>query len=320
MFSLFYRAPSMIATCLLTTACALDATEPNALPGFGSFEEQAENPRQPGQPQPGDPNASGQAGNNTPREGELPAVYRFTCLDIQNIGDADGSAIQARLLERTWERDLDVFRLNLLLELLALSEDESAGYLRVRSGVLQEQSTNLLAVAQADSESFPFVFAPTQRVYKKGDVCSEAVTAPATDSSTWGTVTLDLGPDDLLYIYAEEEGEPVNCTPDPSPDAIPIRAAQVTMTISDDRKTMFGSLTACLARSEAENVCACLGECNPATTPNPICAPCNPDGIPLDELLFGINPSPRCTNLLGQDAFDFDLGFIAKRVLLDEPE
>jgi hypothetical protein len=33
--------------------------------------------------------------------------------------------------------------------------------------------------------------------------------------------------------------------------------------------------------------------------------------VPLRSLLMGINPSTRCTDLMGEDAFDLQIGFTA---------
>ena len=38
---------------------------------------------------------------------EFPQAYRFECVDIQILGDADGDALQAQVLENTWNSDID---------------------------------------------------------------------------------------------------------------------------------------------------------------------------------------------------------------------
>lgn len=134
----------------------------------------------------------------------------------------------------------------------------------------------------------------------------------AAGATSGGTYELVLGPTDVVYIYAQDDdGTTFNCTLDDAlPDAVPVRAVQATLTASADGETMAGTLLGCLREDEAMALCSCLVSCNPGQG-SEACSGCPDGSVPLRELLSGVNPSKRCTDLVGANAFDIGLGFTA---------
>ena len=137
--------------------------------------------------------------------------------------------------------------------------------------------------------------------------------APATEGGG-GTYTLELGAEDVVFIYAEDHGGPAfNCSLDANrPDAIPIEALNTVLTGSVDRSTLAGTLTGCMAQDDAQNTCSCLSVCN--GNEHPDCPGCPGGAVPLGLLLGGINPTQHCSDLLGEPAFDITLQFTARRL------
>jgi hypothetical protein len=241
----------------------------------------------------------------------IPVAYRFECIDIQVLGDADGTAFQARLLEDTWNSDIDSYKLDIMFEVQ--ERDAAAGTARVgiRSGI-GTGAGDLCSEPSSESEVIDVVYDAQSALWApstdEGTCSAPAPGGTATD----GSYTMTLGADVLVYIYAQDtDGTVFNCTADDGlPDAVPVRAVEAQLTTSPDGSTVAGTLTGCLLGSEAQALCSCLGECN-AANPNENCGGCPDGSVPLATLLGGINPSTRCTELTGADAYDLTLGFSA---------
>ncbi len=257
-----------------------------------------------------DPTADTTAGD-TETDIPVPIAYRFECIDIQQLGDADGTVFQATLLEDTWSSDIDDYKLNIIFEVVSRDAAASSGEVAIRSGIgtgasdMCAEATSMSDVITVDYDPELAIWAPNE-----GDgTCSAA--AGASDPSS-GSYTMTLPPETIVYIYAQDtNGVTFNCTADAAlPDAVPVRAVEAQLTTSTDGSSVAGQLTGCLLGTEAEALCSCLGSCNPKTM-NEECADCPTGSVPLRSLLQGINPSPRCTDLMGADAFDLTIGFTA---------
>jgi hypothetical protein len=217
---------------------------------------------------------------------DVPATYRFDCIDIQSLGDADETVFQVSTLQNTWASDIANFKLNILIDLL--SEDAAAG------------------------AGFPVAFEPMVTAWAPSDA-EATCAAPATTGGA-GTYTLELGPTDIVYIYAEDnDGTVFNCSvEDGPPDAIPISGLSATITGNEDRSVIAGTLTGCMALSDANNICSCLSVCNGNVHPD--CPGCPGGAVPLGLLLGGIASTPHCSDMLGAEAFDITLEFTARRL------
>ena len=77
--------------------------------------------------------------------------------------------------------------------------------------------------------------------------------------------------------------------------------------MASDAGPGYGELTGCLTEAEATQLCSCLGLC--AGEADPECGGCPTGARPLAALLDGVGPSNRCTDLMGEPAFDLTLGF-----------
>ncbi len=237
----------------------------------------------------------------------FPVAYRFDCVDIQVVGDVDGTALTAQALENTWTADIMNHKLNMIFEIVA--RGDSSAMAAIRSGVGTSDS-DLCAEASSESPVVDVGYDPAASLYVASSTQGECSTAAAEEPSG-GSYSVMLGAADTVYIYAQDtDGTVFNCTADDAtPDAVPVHALQAEVTVSPDGTALAGYLTGCLLRAEAELLCSCLGQC--AGTPTPACAGC-PDGSrPLPVLLGGVNPSPNCTGILGADAFDLGMGFTA---------
>jgi hypothetical protein len=241
----------------------------------------------------------------------IPVAYRFECIDIQVLGDADGTSFQANLLEDTWSGDIDDYKLNIMFEVQ--ERDGSAGTARVgiRSGI-GTGAGDLCSEPSSESDVIDVLYEPEAVLWApstEAGTCSVPATA---GTATDGSYTMTLGPDVLVYIYAQDtDGVTFNCTADDAlPDAVPVRAVEAQLTTSADGSTVSGTLTGCLLQTEAMALCSCLGQCNPGM-PNENCGGCPDGSVPLRDLLIGIDPSQRCSDLTGTEAFDLTLGFNA---------
>jgi hypothetical protein len=243
---------------------------------------------------------------------ELPAAYRFDCIDVRQLGEvAEDLPLQAKVLENAWSADIDNYKLNIILELQGRDDGDGSAQLGIRSGV-GFSADDQCFVTDSASEILDIGWDPAASTWAvaAADVCS----APASES-LGGDYSLQLTPADRFDIYAEDDdGTTFNCTPDPAtPDAVPIRAvaAQVTANATGDR--LAGELTGCLLEAEADTLCSCLVECaGDGLQTEGGCAGCPTGGTSLRNLLGNVEPSERCTTLMGENAFDLRIAFSAR--------
>ncbi|MGH1348207.1 MAG: hypothetical protein ACRBN8_42020 [Nannocystales bacterium] len=312
-----FLAGVSVAWTLSAVACTNgEGNEPNVLPdptgGSSSTGTSTVDPptttQNPTLPVTGSGSGSSGSAGGDP----TPVTYRFDCIDIQTIGDADSTVIQAQLLENTWGSDIDQLKLNIMLE--AASRDAEAGeaLLGIRSGVGAEAS-GLCSQAETISDLIPVAFAADDTRWGPASAVGEcSVPATGTDGSSY---TMELPPERVVYIYSEDDDvTPFNCTPDAAvPDAVPIRAVQAEVSTDASEGTVWGTLNGCLLESEAQSLCSCLGSCT-GEGPDDLqtegeCAGCPTGGTPLAVLLGGVNTSENCTSIMGAPAFDLRLGF-----------
>jgi hypothetical protein len=266
--------------------------------------------------EPGEPSETGETGETGEPAQKVSISYRINCLDIQSLGDADDTVFQVATLQNVWTNDIANFKLNILLDLLSVDEAAGTGSITVRSGVGSGGSDQCAHVETASAE-FPIVYEPMVTEWAPSDIPKTCAAAAASGGS--GTFTLDLGPDDRIYIYAEDhDGTAFNCSLEAAaPDAIPISALSATISSTADRSALAGTLTGCMAQADAQNICSCLSVCS--GNQHPDCPGCPGGALPLGVLLGGIFTTPHCTDLLGEPAFDVVLEFSARR-LSDVPE
>jgi hypothetical protein len=247
---------------------------------------------------------------------DVPATYRLDCIDIQMLGDANDEVFQVATLQNTWASDISNFKLNILIDLLTEDAAAGTGTVTIRSGIGSGWSDQC---TQPDTESseFPVIVEPMVTEWEPSDV--EGTCAVPAASGGSGTYTLELGAQELIYIYAEDtDGTAFNCSlEDGAPDAIPIAALSATITGSADRSALAGTLTGCMVQADAQNICSCLSVCS--GNQHPDCPGCPGGAVPLGLLLGGINSTPYCSDLLGEPAFDVTLEFSARR-LANVPE
>lgn len=299
-----------------TLACGADdpaGSDTNVLPTQGATEDESGSTGASATMTESMSSTSMTTADTTDTDGELPVpvAYRFECVDIQALGDADGTVFQAGLLEDTWSSDIDDYKLNIIFEVVSRDAAASSGEVAIRSGIGMG-ADDQCAEPTSESEIIAVDYDPSLTLWQASaaeSTCSAPAEAGATSS---GSYTMTLGPEVVVYIYAQDtNGITFNCTADDAlPDAVPIRAVEAQLTTSPDGTQVAGQLTGCLLGTEAEALCSCLGECNPETI-NENCGGCPDGSIPLRSLLQGINASPRCTDLLGADAFDLTIGFTA---------
>jgi hypothetical protein len=242
---------------------------------------------------------------------DVPATYRLDCIDIQSLGDADDTVFQVATLQNTWASDIAGHKLNILIDLLTIDEAAGAGTVTIRSGIGSGLS-NQCTQPDTESSEFPVVYEPTVSEWEPSD--AEATCAAPASGDGSGTYTLELGADELIYIYAEDnDGTAFNCSLDAAaPDAIPISALSATITGTPDRSGLAGTLTGCMKLADGQNTCSCLSVC--AGNVHPDCPGCPSGAVPLGLLLGGINSTPHCSDLLGEPAFDITLEFSARRL------
>jgi hypothetical protein len=287
----------------------------NVLPSTdsGSSEDSSASEAESG---PGETSASGESGESgdtgNPPMG-VPATYRFGCIDIQQAGSADDASIQANLLQDNWANDIANHRLNIMVDFLTLDDASGDASMMIRSGI-GTSNDNLCSEPNSDSATLPVTFDPAETLWGFDDEAGKCAKPAGSGASSFGTFNLQTGPEDVIYIYAEDDdGQSFNCTSNDSPDAVPIHAVDATFTMSDDESVAWGSLTGCLVEAEAEQLCSCLGTCVPPEEPDPNCD-CNPDAIPLRDLLLGVTATDNCTEIMGEPAFDMTLAFVADRL------
>jgi hypothetical protein len=273
----------------------------NVLPSTTVADETTTSDETP-DPETGDETGGGEA---------LPASYRFNCVDIKSMGDADESVFQVITLQNTWAADIANFKLNILIDLLEEDPELETGTITIRSGV-GPNAGNQCGQPDTASVEFPVDYAPGDGAWapsSEGDLCASADTGAAS-----GSYTLQMSADENVYIYAEDDdGTPFNCSvAGDAPDAIPIYALDATMTMTEDRNTLAGTLTGCVTQSEALGVCSCLSVCGASEHPD--CGGCPTGSVPLGLLLGGIGTTDNCSGLMGEPAFDIVLEFSAQRL------
>lgn len=244
---------------------------------------------------------------------DVPATYRFDCVDIQQLGDADDTVFQVATLQDTWANDISSFNLSILIDLLEEDEAGGSATVQIRSGV----GTNwgdLCGEPSTISNEAVVTFEPGVTKYEPvPDGTEDQCSQPADAGASTGTYTLAFGKEDIINIYAEApDGTPFNCALDGAPPAIPVAGVSATITLSEDRAMLSGTLTGCMTESSAMQRCSCLGFC--AGNPNDNCPGCPNGAIPLAALLGGISSTQHCTDLMGETAFDITLAFTARRL------
>lgn len=241
---------------------------------------------------------------------EVPASYRLDCIDIKMLGDADESVFQVVTLQNTWAGDISNFKLNILIDLLVEDLEAGTGTITVRSGIGDGWSDQC-AQSETESAEFPVTVQPMVTEWVPSDE-AETCAAPAT-SGGGNTYLLELGGSDIVYIYAEDDdGTAFNCSLAGGPNAIPISGLSATITSSEDRSMFAGTLTGCMAQTDAQNICSCLSVCQGNAHPD--CPGCPEGAVPLGLLLGGINSTQHCTDLVGAPAYDIELQFTARRL------
>lgn len=246
-----------------------------------------------------------------------PRTYRFDCIDIQGVGDADGSAIQAQILENTWSDDIDNLKLNIMLEVQSRDSGSAEAQLGIRSGV-GPAAGQLCTEPNTISDLIGVAFSEDETRWAASDAPGEC----STPRSGSGGVTYEmtLPADRVVYIYAEDDDTTTfNCTSDPAtPDAVPIRAVHAEVSTNAGEGRVWGTLEGCLVETEAQSLCSCLGSCS-GSGPDDLqtegeCAGCPTGGTPLAVLLGGVSPSQNCTTVMGVPAFDLTIGFSGSRL------
>ena len=244
----------------------------------------------------------------------FPVTYRFDCIDIKIVGDgdgdgeADGTAFQANVLEQTWGSDIDGYKLNIMLTVSERDDAAGTATLEIGSGVGPDASS-LCTEPTTMQPPRMATYTPGVSEWGAGGTCSEASTEGGA-----GTYNFALGPEEVVYVYAEDDdGTAFNCVPDGSaPDAVPVRAIEASVTVAPGESTGYGELSGCLTLAEAGALCSCLGACMGEAHED--CGGCPVGARPLGSLLSGINPSNRCTELMGEDAFDLVIGFVTAEI------
>lgn len=245
----------------------------------------------------------------------FPATFRIDCIDILQLGDAEKGTgnFQITTLQDTWNSDIAEFRLSILLDLIEVDETAGTATTQIRSGVgfgwtdqCSEMSTDSAQVS-AVYEAGVSAYAPMV------DAETNSCSAPDAAAVASGTLTIDTDKSNIVYIYAEDnDGVAFNCALDGTPDAIPVKALQATVTLSEDGVTASGELLGCMTENDANQRCTCLGKC--AGNDNPDCPDCPGGSIKLGALLGGINATDACTARAGETAFDVRLRFTARRL------
>lgn len=319
-------------SCLLSfsaAACGSDDVEPpNVLPTASASDGStgstgATNPTSPTMGEEGSTAVEPTADTTEGTEVVFPATYRFDCIDIVEMGDGnadgqpDGKSIQATLLENTWAADIDAHKLNVMLTVR--SRDDAAGMaeLLIGSGI-GPSNDDLCTEPTTASDPQTATFDAEQAQWQPSGA-SGSCAEPAAGGGFGGTYTFELSAADTIYIYAEDDdGTVFNCVPGGgAPNAVPLHAIQATVTVDAAEQIAAGQLTGCLVDAEAQDLCSCLGECTGAA--NPDCGGCPDGSVPLAQLLGGVGPTDRCTDIMGETAYDLTVGFTTRRLGIDEP-
>lgn len=243
---------------------------------------------------------------------DYPATYRFDCIDIKQLGDAGPEVFQVATLQSTWAADVAGFRLNIMIDLIEEMVDSGEATVAVRSGV-GTGWTDQCSEPSSESNEHLVGLEPGVGEWEPSSE-AEACAAMTGTAAAAGTYDIALEADDLIYIYAEaDDGTAFNCkVGGGAPNAIPIAGLSARITMSEDRSGLAGSLTGCMSTAEALGICSCLGVCSGPVHED--CGGCPGGAVPLGLLLGGVNPTPHCSDLLGEEAFDVVLEFTASRL------
>lgn len=267
-------------------------------------------------PMPQSTSSSADAGDVTDGEFELPRSYRFDCVDIQGIGDADGTVLQAMVLENAWTNDINNYKLNIVMSVVERDEVAKTATVGIGSGVGTSPS-DLCNEAGSVTDPYVISYDPDVTAWTRSGDTSSCSTPSSPSDPHGGSYGIELGAQDLVYVYAEDDdGTHFNCTPDEAvPNAVPIRALHAEVTANAAGSTLAGVLTGCLVESEAQSLCSCIGACA-GEGPDDVqtegdCAGCPKGSNPLRGLLGNIGSSERCTEIMGAPSFDLTLGFTA---------
>ncbi len=248
--------------------------------------------------------------------------FLVDCIRIENLGNVGPEGFQTQFLGRAWTADITARKLNIIFDVIGRNVGGGALTLQLHSGI----GTSLSDMCNEPTSDSPivegsFVVDGGDKVPfpTPGDEDPCIVDKPG-ETGLGDKGTVELGTDDRVFIYAEDDnGVPFNCTSDPTPDAVPLRAIHFTITLTPDGTRAAGRLTGCLSLREATSLCSCIGKCAGANGPGDVqaegpCEGCPLGGKPLSTQLAGVKPTPKCTALLGEDAFDLDANFSATRM------
>ncbi len=252
--------------------------------------------------------------------------FLLDCIKIETLGSAGPTDLQTQFLGVAWTADIKAFKLNVMFEILERSEETGASVFQLRSGI---------GAGPAEMCAHPDTDSPAvggQWMVSEGDMvpevdpdrlddgfCMVDLEEGAAAGPFAGKTHFQLTADEAIWIYAEDNDKtPYNCTPDDRPDAVPLRAAAVDITIGEDALTAAGRMNGCLSLEEATKLCSCIGTCaaqgpEDLQTEGP-CAGCPKGGQPLADQLAGIVTTEHCTEVMGEDAFDLIVSFSAKRL------
>lgn len=236
---------------------------------------------------------------------EPPATLRVDCLDVRVFGDADGSALQAQVLENAWNENVDRFDFNILVSVLGQDDATGSATYELSSGVGRTNDEQC-SHPETLSGEVTGTFEAGTVAFAAGDDCSDAADASDPAATTYSVA---LGPEDISWAYSEQEdGAALNCTMDTARlDGVPMRALEASFTALGSR--VHGELSACLLDTEGMDLCTCLVDCKPDGDVHEDCTTCPVSSVPLSELIQGINPSDRCTEIMGEPAFDLTIAF-----------
>ncbi|MCB9788212.1 MAG: hypothetical protein H6744_16135 [Deltaproteobacteria bacterium] len=250
------------------------------------------------------------------------ATYRVDCLRVEALGSVGPDGFQTQFLGRAWSADITALQMNPLFEVSEPGADAGDVSVRYRTARVEgvsslcaqpaNESVTVASTLVADA-GFTSPFAnPTEE-----DPC---VVQDSPGAASGDRVDVQFALNEPLYIASEDAaGVAFNCTPEPTPDAIPLRAATLSATVASDGTRLAGRVEGCILVADAQQVCSCIGKCVGASGPDDLqtdgpCAGCPVGGKPLATQLAGVQPTAHCTALAGEQAFDLALNFSATRL------
>ena len=176
----------LLAAMLVAATSACGSSDPaetdsNVLPTQGATEDDSSSTAAPTTMTMTMTSADSTGG--TGGELPLPVAYRFECIDIQALGDADGTAFQASLLEDTWSSDVDDYKLNIIFEVVSRDAAAATGEVAIRSGI-GTGAADMCAEQTSQSEVIAVEYSPTTALWAPatGDgACSAPADAGTAD-------------------------------------------------------------------------------------------------------------------------------------------